>query len=118
MAQQDLIAVGMRILDASRAALMIELPYLDILLCALQSRNGEDVTSSVATDGQYLFYTGSYLADLYLRSSVKTNRTLLHILLHCMLRPPSNQRERTCPSGTWPVTRLLRAFWTLSPAGV
>ena len=52
MAQQDLNAVGMRILDASRAALMIELPYLNVLLCALQSRNGEDVTSSIATDGQ------------------------------------------------------------------
>ena len=61
MAQQDLNAVGLRILDASRAALMIELPYLDVLLCALQSRNGEDVTSSIATDGQYLFYTGSII---------------------------------------------------------
>ena len=97
MAQQDLNAVGMRILDASRAALMIELPYLDVLLCALQSRNGEDVTSSIATDGQYLFYTGSYLADLYLRSSVKTNRTLLHILLHCMLRHPFKSAGKDLP---------------------
>ncbi len=86
MGKTDLTAVGRDILFASRNELYMRMPYLDAALCSLAFTPGEDKTGSAATDGEQLYYKGSFLADRYLRSSTLTNRLYLHILLHCMLR--------------------------------
>ena len=83
---KSLQQIGQDILLASRNELYMNLPYLDVVLCGLAFQSGEDVTLSLATDGQTLYYNGSFLAERYLRGRVLCNRAYLHVLLHCMLR--------------------------------
>lgn len=92
--QKDLSAIGRDILFAARNELYMHLPYLDAALCALAFQPGGGVTLSLATDGETLYYDGSYLSERYLRSPVATNRVYLHVLLHCMLRHLANKRGK------------------------
>ena len=84
--QKDLTGIGLEILQAARNELYLNLPYLDVALCGLRFAPGGGVTVTLATDGEALYYDGSYLADRYLRSQTMTNRIYLHVILHCMLR--------------------------------
>ena len=84
--KRDLSAIGLDILYAARNELYMNLPYLDVALCALAFREGGGVTLSIATDGETLYYDGAYLAERYLRGSAAVNRAYLHTILHCMLR--------------------------------
>lgn len=86
--------VGEQILCAARNELYLNLPYLDVVLCGLSFRPGEDVTLSLATDGETLYYNGSFLAERYLRGRVVTNRAYLHVILHCMLRHLHKKYDR------------------------
>ena len=90
----DLSAVGQDILYASRNELYMNLPYLDVALCALPFVPGGGVTPSLATDGLQLYYDGSWLAEKYLRSRILTNRAYLHVILHCMLRHLAKKRGK------------------------
>ncbi len=83
---KDLPAIGAEILAAARGQLYLSLPYLDVALCALTFQPGEGITLSLATDGETLYYDGSYLAERYLRSDVLVDRAYLHVILHCILR--------------------------------
>ena len=91
---QDFSSVGQDILFASRNELYMNLPYLDVALCALPFVPGGGVTLSLATDGNQLYYDGSWLAGRYLRSRVNTNRAYLHVILHCMLRHLAKKRGK------------------------
>ena len=104
--------IGQEILFAARNELYLNLPYLDVALCALAFRPGGDVTLSLATDGETLYYDGAWLSDRYLRSRVLTNRAYLHVILHCMLRHLGRSRARHRSCGTLPATRQWRASWT------
>lgn len=92
--QKDFSAIGQEILFAARNELYMNLPYLDVALCALRFQPGGGVTLSVATDGDVLYYDGGYLAERYLRSRVLTNRAYLHVILHCMLRHLAKKRGK------------------------
>ena len=94
MADEKLDTVGLDILLASRNELYMNLPYLDVVLCGLEFRAGQEVTLSLATDGQVLYYNGSFLAERYLRGRVLCNRAYLHVLLHCMLRHLAKKYDR------------------------
>ncbi len=91
---RPLHAIGQDILFAARSELYLNLPYLDAALCALRFAPGDNVTASLATDGETLYYSGAYLADRYLRSRTLTNRAYLHVILHCMLRHLAKKRGR------------------------
>ena len=52
------------------------------------------MTLSLATDGETLYYDGSFLAERYLRSRTAVDRAYLHVILHCMLRHPWKRRGR------------------------
>lgn len=78
--------VGLNILQAARNELYLNLPYLDVVLCGLQFAPGGEVTLSMATDGEVLYYNSSFLAERYMRGRVVMNRAYLHVILHCMLR--------------------------------
>ncbi len=91
---KNLEELGREILKATRNELYLSLPYLDTALCALAFQPGQGVTLSLATDGESLYYSGSYLSDRYLRSATLTNRAYLHIVLHCMLRHLAKKRGR------------------------
>lgn len=84
--KKDLTAIGQEILFASRNELYMNLPYLDVALCALAFQPGGGVTTSIATDGRTLYYDGAFLSERFLRSRTATNRAYLHVILHCMLR--------------------------------
>ena len=92
--QKDFSAIGQEILFAARNELYMNLPYLDVALCALRFQPGGGVTLSLATDGDVLYYDGGYLAERYLRSRVLTNRAYLHVILHCMLRHLAKKRGK------------------------
>ena len=62
MENENLSAVGLEILRASRAELCMALPYLSGPICALAPAPGDKVTVSAATDGETLYYNASYLA--------------------------------------------------------
>lgn len=94
MEQTDFAGIGRDILSASRNELYMSLPYLDAALCALAFAPGGGVTLSLATDGEALYYDGSFLAERYLRSRVWTCRAYLHVILHCMLRHLAKKRGR------------------------
>ena len=91
---KDFGAIGEEILFAARNELYMNLPYLDVALCGLRFAPGDEVTLSIATDGQTLYYSGSWLAERYLRSRVLTNRAYLHVILHCMLRHLAKKRGK------------------------
>ena len=92
--KKDLSAIGQDILFTARNELYMNLPYLDVALCALRFLPGGGMTVSLATDGENLYYDGSWLADRYLRSRVRVNRAYLHVLLHCMLRHLAKKRGK------------------------
>lgn len=91
---RPLSAIGQDILFTARNELYMELPYLDAALCALRFQPGDGVTPSIATDGETLFYSGSWLADRYLRSHTLVSRAYLHTTLHCILRHLAKKRGR------------------------
>ena len=86
--------IGLEILQASRNELYLNLPYLDVALCALSFQPGDELTLSLATNGETLYYSGSFLAERYLRGRVVCNRAYLHTVLHCMLRHLAKKQGR------------------------
>ena len=94
MEQKDFTGIGRDILFASRNELYMSLPYLDAALCALAFAPGGGVTLSLATDGETLYYDGSWLAERYLRGPSLTNRAYLHVILHCLLRHLAKKRGK------------------------
>lgn len=90
----DLNKIGQDILFASRNELYMSLPYLDAALCALSFSPGGGVTTSLATNGETLYYDGSWLSERCLRSRVLINRAYLHVILHCMLRHLAKKRGK------------------------
>ena len=61
--KRDLSAIGLEILYAARNELYMNLPYLDVALCALSFRDGAGVTLSIATDGENRYYDPAYLSE-------------------------------------------------------
>lgn len=90
----NLHQIGEDILSAARNELYLSLPYLDNALCALAFTPGGEVTVSLATDGEKLYYSSSWLMERYLRSPVHVNRAYLHSVLHCMLRHLAKKRGK------------------------
>lgn len=85
-AQDRYEKIGGEILDVVRNRLYMSFPYMDTLLWALNPKAAPDVTTSIATDGKNLFYSGRWLANRYLRSEPAMNRGYLHVIFHCLLR--------------------------------
>lgn len=84
----SLDAVGLDILLAARNELYMNLPYMDVALCSLCPKAGSDITATIATEGEFLYFSPHFLADRYLRGYTFLNRAYLHVILHCMLRHP------------------------------
>jgi len=91
---ETLSGVGREILTAARNELYLNFPYLGGPLCGLALSPGEGVTLSAATNGETLFYNGSFVADRYLRSPKLTSRLYFHVILHCLLRHLGKKRGR------------------------
>ncbi len=86
--------VGLDILRASQSELYLNLPYLDMALCALEFVPDGETTPTLATNGEQLYYNSVYLSERFLRALTGVNRTYLHIVLHCMLRHLAKKRGK------------------------
>ncbi len=92
---RPLAAIGQDILFSARNELYMNLPYLDAALCALRFQPGDEVTQTIATDGDALYYNAAFLADRFLRSRTLVDRAYLHTVLHCILRHLAKKRGKT-----------------------
>ena len=62
---------------------------MDTALCALSFVSGEEQKiTTMASDGDALYYSGRWIADRYVRSRTGMNRGYLHVIFHCLLRHP------------------------------
>ena len=86
-------SLGQKILSAARNELYLNLPFLDAALGALRLETGFD-TPTLATDGQALYYSGTWLSARYERSRALVCRAYLHTVLHCLLRHLPQRRGR------------------------
>lgn len=86
-------ALGQKILFAARNELYLNLPFLDAALGALRPETSFD-TPTLATDGQALYYCGTWLSARYERSRALVCRAYLHTVLHCLLRHLPKRRGR------------------------
>lgn len=91
-------ALGQKILFAARNELYLNLPFLDAALGALRPETGFD-TPTLATDGQSLYYCGTWLSARYERSRSLVCRAYLHTVLHCLLRHLPKRKGRD--GGLW-----------------
>lgn len=85
--------LGQKILFAARNELYLNLPFLDAALGALRPETGFD-TPTLATDGQSLYYCGTWLSARYERSRALVCRAYLHTVLHCLLRHLPKRKGR------------------------
>ena len=76
--KKSLSAIGQEILFTARNELYLNLPYLDVALCALRLQNGEGTTLSIATDGETLYYDGAFLV----REDVLEQHPELEVILN------------------------------------
>lgn len=86
-------SLGKKILSSARNELYLNLPFLDAALGALRLETGFD-TPTLATDGQALYYSGTWLSARYERSRALVCRAYLHTVLHCLLRHLPKRRGR------------------------
>lgn len=92
--KKTLAEVGLMILRTAQSELYLNLPYLDMALCALEFLPDEQMTPTLATNGEQLYYNSTYLSERYLRTLTGLNRTYLHVVLHCMLRHLAKKRGK------------------------
>ena len=57
--KKELSAIGQDILYTVRNELYMHLPYLDVALCGLEFAPGDHLTTSLATNGEMLYYSGT-----------------------------------------------------------
>ena len=59
----DMDSIGLEILFAARNELYMNLPYLDVALCALGFQPSGGITPTIATDGDILYYNSDWLTQ-------------------------------------------------------
>ncbi|MDO4438561.1 MAG: VWA-like domain-containing protein [Eubacteriales bacterium] len=87
--EYELNQICMDIFMQSRNELYINMHYLDIALSSLRYAMDEAVSSDgnnlgLATDGNVVYFNPMFLYNLYSSSRIEVNRSVLHMLLHCI----------------------------------
>ena len=83
--RQELEAAGLKVLDASRTELYIDMRFMGAALSSL-SYEMDLSTTTVGTDAVFIRYNPTYVLRLFLEEPGKLNRTYLHMILHCIFR--------------------------------
>ncbi len=68
----------------TRSTLLVHMRFLDSALFRLELKCGE--TSSIQTNGKYLWYDLKWILNQYRRSRENVTKAYLHIILHCIYR--------------------------------
>ena len=89
--------LGIRILQNCRNELYSYFPYLDGAFAGLPYRPREK-DRTIGTDGEYLYFSPSFLIRKYRENPRSIRRGYLHILLHCLYLHPF-YRETFPPRG-------------------
>ena len=91
--EEQLAAVGEKILKASRRALYLKMRFLDVALCSLFFVPDPDA-EIMGTDGLVLYYCPEGLGRIYQRDPVLVQRLYLHEVLHGIFRHMIRGRGR------------------------
>ena len=83
--EEQLAAVGEKILKASRSALYLKMRFLDVALCSLFFVPDPDA-EIMGTDGLVLYYCPEELGRIYQKDPVLVQRLYLHEVLHGIFR--------------------------------
>ena len=78
--------IAVQILKYSRNELLVSLRFMDLALCRLKYKM-EDI-SSVATNGEFLYFNPKYVFRLYEAGNSELNHTYLHTIFHCIFYHP------------------------------
>ena len=81
----SLLEGGMRVLDASRTELYMDMRFMGAALSAL-SFDMDFSTTTVGTDAVSIRFNPTYVLRLFVEEPGKLNRTYVHMLLHCIFR--------------------------------
>ncbi len=76
---------GLRILNASRTELYMDMRFFGAALSSL-SYEMDLSTTTVGTDAVSIRFNPSYVLGLFVEEPAKLNRTYIHMLLHCIFR--------------------------------
>lgn len=99
--EQQLAALGEKILGAARTELYFYMRYLDLALSGL-SYEAQSVTELIGTDGNKLYYSPELLIAHYKKNRLLVNRAYLHVVFHCIFRH------------LWKVQGRNRRLWDLA----
>lgn len=83
--RQKLEAVGRKILQETRTELLLSMHFLGPSLGSLQDLMDLS-TTTVGTDAAYVRFNPSFLMQTFLEHPRRLNRTMVHMLLHCLFR--------------------------------
>ena len=83
--KEKLMAVGRRVLEASKTELYVAMRFLDLALNSLDYEMDLSIRT-VGTDSRSIRYNPSYLIQAYREDSLRVNRLYLHMILHCVFR--------------------------------
>ena len=81
----SLLEGGIRVLDASRTELYMDMRFMGAALSAL-SFDMDLSTTTVGTDAVGIRFNPTYVLQLFVEEPGKLNRTYVHMLLHCIFR--------------------------------
>ena len=76
---------GIRVLDAARTELYMDMRFMGAALSALNYEMDLS-TTTVGTDAVCIRYNPTYVMSLFLEEPGKLNRTYVHMILHCIFR--------------------------------
>ncbi len=76
---------GLRVLDAARTELYIDMRFMGAALSSL-SYEMDLSTTTVGTDAVSIRFNPTYILKLFVEEPGKLNRTYVHMLLHCIFR--------------------------------
>ncbi len=83
--REKLTDLGVRVLDASRTELYMDMRFMGAALSSL-SYEMDLSTTTVGTDAVSIRFNPSYVLRLFVEEPGKLNRTYIHMLLHCIFR--------------------------------
>ncbi len=75
--------ISAKILNFTRNELYLDLRFMDIALSSLTWKR-DDTISTLATDGEFLYYCAGQLSKVFKSNSRFLNRLYLHSILHCI----------------------------------
>lgn len=85
--------LALKIINASKAEIYLRLRFFHIALGFLKFPSSTvivDNQKGFATDGETVFFNADWLISAYKKNKPMINRSIIHLLLHCLYKHPFN----------------------------